>query len=296
MNRGGWRNLCQSGKGQDSQRKHSSSWWHSECPSLWQNESWKGDKTQRDPVRSLLALIPIFLSTWVKYRVTYCKTRFRLRLEAQTRPTLECIQIEVMAVKVPYPLTRLRWPEFFWLVRCRHYRNKQACGWWYSCGLPWQLLHGSALPGVSALAWPVLEHMHKRRSWHTGWGAKVRLRESARCSFDAFPHETVPLNQEGRHASRYRSHTSGNSAELHLLYQDINVYWGKRFENLLSQTQPGCCNKREEQKTHKAKEFLPLISVIIWTRGLGGLLPAPFFAEIYSQTNVMSRLLQFRRW
>lgn len=66
-----------------------------------------------------------------------------------------------MAVKVPYPLTRLRWPEFFWLVRCRHYRNKQACGWWYSCGLPWQLLHGSALPGVFGLAWPALEHMHE---------------------------------------------------------------------------------------------------------------------------------------
>lgn len=66
-----------------------------------------------------------------------------------------------MAVKVPYPLTRLRWPEFFWLVRCRHYRNKQACGWWYSCGLPWQLLHGSALPGVFGSAWPALEHMHE---------------------------------------------------------------------------------------------------------------------------------------
>lgn len=39
-------------------------------------------------------------------------------------------------------------------------------------------------------------------------------------------------------------------------------------------------------KTHKAEGFIPLISVIIWTCGLGGLLPAPFFAEIYKQTNL----------
>lgn len=65
MNKRGWGNLCQSGRGQDGQKTRSSSWWHSECPSLWQNESWRGDKMQRDPVRSLLALIPIFVSTWV---------------------------------------------------------------------------------------------------------------------------------------------------------------------------------------------------------------------------------------
>lgn len=41
----------------------------------------------------------------------------------------------------------------------------------------------------------------------------------------------------------------------------------------------------------KAEEFIPLISVIIWTCGLGGLLPAPFFAEIYKQTNVINQIL-----
>lgn len=55
--------------------------------------------------------------------------------------------------------------------------------------------------------------------------------------------------------------------------------------------QPGCWDIREEQKMRKAEEFIPLISVIIWTCGLGGLLPAPFFAEIYKQTNVINQIL-----
>lgn len=63
MNKGGWGNLCLSGTGQDGQNMHSSSWWHSECPSLWWKESWR-DQMLRDPFRSLLAFSPIFLSAW----------------------------------------------------------------------------------------------------------------------------------------------------------------------------------------------------------------------------------------
>lgn len=54
-----------------------------------------------------------------------------------------------------------------------------------------------------------------------------------------------------------------------------------------------CCNHREEreelssavQSKHKEEGLVPFIPVVIWTCGLGGLLPAPFFAEIYKQTN-----------
>ncbi len=39
------------------------------------------------------------------------------------------------------------------------------------------------------------------------------------------------------------------------------------------------------EHTHKKEGLVPLIPVVIWTCGLGGLLPAPFFAEIYKETN-----------
>lgn len=171
----GWGTPCQSSKGQDGQKTHSSSWSGSGYPSLWQDGSQKGKESQGNWVKFLLTLsLPAFayILYFVSLGVMCCKTRFYIRLKAQIRLIPKCIQLKVMGVNVfeeSYPLTRPRWPEFLWLVHCRHYRNRQACGWWYSCGLPWQPHHGPALPGVFGLAWPGLEHMHvwTQRSTHT---------------------------------------------------------------------------------------------------------------------------------
>lgn len=105
----------------------------------------------------------LWQTEWLMYNTTFC-----WRLRAQTKPVLKCSQQKVMAVNVSeeegksYLLTRPQWPEFSWLVHDRHYRNRQACGWRNSCGLPWQPLHGPALPGVFGLAWPGLEDTHVR--------------------------------------------------------------------------------------------------------------------------------------
>lgn len=116
---------------------------------------------------------------WAVWHFVLCEHRSKWRpvkvysvLETKKRLTHKSIELKVMAVSVlllSYPLIRPRWPEFLWLVHCRHYRNRQAYGWWYSCGLPWQPLHGPALPWVFGLAWTGLLqiHVHAHTRTHT---------------------------------------------------------------------------------------------------------------------------------